>query len=51
MTEGGSVIFTTKKSRNLAELEQNKNIPGDIMGATDTGISESDSGLVGNIKD
>ena len=40
-----------QKSRNLDKLEQERNIPGDIVGATSSGISESVSGLVGNIGD
>ena len=40
-----------QKSRNLDKFEQERNIPGDIVGATSSGISESVSGLVGNIAD
>ena len=45
VTERGSVIVNNKKSRNNTnKLGHNKNIPGDISGANNTGISESSSG-------
>ena len=44
VTERGSVNVNNKKSWNLTKLEHNKNIPGDISGANNTGISESSSG-------
>ena len=50
MNEEGCVIIP-KKSRNLDQLERDKSFPRDIKGVTDTGISESCSGLVGNKED
>ena len=43
--------YSHQKSRNLDKLEQERNTSGGIIGATCSGIRESDSGLAGNIAD
>ena len=50
VNEEGCLIIP-KKSRNLDQLERDNSLPRDIKGVTDTGISESCSGLVGNKED